>query len=182
MSIDTKEGDFILVLCHFLQENGAIREEFKLRLGRAVYIWYRRRELIIVVNGGLTQGTPRSQGLAAFIYLRGLGVPESNILWTEEGHDTFEELNIAQEIMKKRGWKMPIVVSNWMQLTQVSAVFFRLGIDWLPSATKLSVPREDMLLYVFQRIIAYFISLIDPHGKLLEFLRRGRKEKWGQKI
>jgi uncharacterized SAM-binding protein YcdF (DUF218 family) len=181
MSISAVNGDFILVLCHFLEENGEIREEFWRRLEKAVQIQRQRPELIVVINGGQTMNTPRSQGRAAHDYLRDRGVPEENILWNEEAHDTFGELNLAVQIMREHGWKTPIVVSNLMQLMQVRSVFFRRGVKWVPAETPLC---DRSALYVLQRFVAAILGLLFPDGKIfpLDLMRRSREKGLGQKI
>ena len=39
----------------------------------------------IVINGGMTVGTPRSQGRAARDYLVNRGVQKEQIIWGEDG-------------------------------------------------------------------------------------------------
>jgi DNA-directed RNA polymerase subunit H (RpoH/RPB5) len=171
---------FVLVLCHFLQEDGSLRPEFRVRLKRDAKL-FDVYPVTIVVNGGRTKNTPRSQANAAHDYLRELKVPEHAILWTEEGHDTMEELVLAQKVMMELGLKDPIVVSNWMQLLQVRVVFWRKRILWTPSYTR---QYDKSVLYCLQRAVAVMLAVVDPDGKgpIFRLLRNGRENLWGQKI
>ena len=175
------QGDCILVLCHFLKEDGAIREEFAVRLKKAASIQSLEPELTIIINGGRTRGTSRSQGQAAYELLCSLGAPEQNVIWSEAGHDTFSELSLAWEIMQDRGWHEPIVITNWMQLMQVRVAFWRLGINWSPAETSLC---DRSMRYALARLAAAVLAIFFPEvrGWLFNLLRYGRERVWVQKI
>ena len=120
--------DCILVLCHFLEKNGTIVDEFRSRLEEAAKVQKSNPHLCIMVNGGTTVGRPISQGKAAYEFLHARGVPDDRIIWGNEGHDTLEELQLAREIMRRYHWSCPLVVTNRLQQMQVSVAFWRRGV------------------------------------------------------
>lgn len=167
--------DCILVLAHFLEPGtGAIQPELHERLKKVVFLQNREPWLRVILNGGQTAGTPRSQGQAMRDFLLEHGVPDRVIIWSEQGHDTFEELNLFVKAMRKHSLSDPYVVTNSEQLWQVRIVFWRLGIPWIPVPTPL---HDHTLKYVATRVTAAVLSVFDPRGTMMAFLRKHRATK-----
>ena len=176
-----RSADCIVVLCHFLNEDGSLREEFRERLDAAVRLQRQSPNLSIINNGGKTKFTPVSQGRAAHDYLRGKGIPEKSILWSEEGHDTLDEIRTAREMMRQKGWHAPIIISNRLHLLRIRLACSRQGIECIPFPTKL---HDRSWKYVLEQLIALPLTLADPSGKgwVFRFIRFLRARVLGQKI
>jgi uncharacterized SAM-binding protein YcdF (DUF218 family) len=172
--------DCIVVFCHFLQQNGMLRDEFVERLDAAIRL-NQMYATPIVVNGGRTHGTPRSQGEAARKYLEEQGVPEEEIVSSSEGHDTLEEIRLACATMEERGWSHAMFVTNRLQSTQVHIALWRFGLEWEWCETPL---HDHSLSYLLERLIALPLTLIDPRGTgpLFRLLRWSRRHLLGQHI
>ncbi|HEY4502310.1 MAG TPA: YdcF family protein [Candidatus Paceibacterota bacterium] len=158
-------GDVILVLCHFLKKNGALSEEFHIRLDKAIALWETDTYLSVVVNGGRTLGTPRSQGAVAAEYLMANGVPAQKVMWSERGHDTLDEVNIARDIVEKKGWGKIIVISNFFHLTQADVALSRRGVVASFVPTPLRIRGLELLTYIPVRFVIPLLTWLDPEGK-----------------
>jgi len=76
---------------------------FQSRLDHAAGLYRQGVAPVIVVTGGKQEGDRVSQGLAAYDYLRSLGVPDEALLVEVDGRNTFTELSATAAILASSG-------------------------------------------------------------------------------
>jgi uncharacterized SAM-binding protein YcdF (DUF218 family) len=89
-----------IVVMGAAQYDGRPSPVLQARLDHAVELWRDGYAELIVVTGGKKAGDRVTQGFAGYQYLRGQGVPESDIKVEVEGTNSYEELSASAHILR----------------------------------------------------------------------------------
>ncbi|MFP5322276.1 MAG: YdcF family protein [Acidimicrobiia bacterium] len=84
---------------------------------------------IVVVTGGNQQGDRFTEAGTGYAYLRGRGVPEDAILREEQGANTWEQLAAATRLMRDRGMRSAVLVSDDYHAYRLGRIAHELGLD-----------------------------------------------------
>jgi len=123
-----KESDCIIVLgCQvkgthpspFLQE----------RLKEGIRLYKEGYGKYIIVSGGKGPGEDITEAEAMKKYLLDKGIEESKIVMEDESKNTMDNLAFSKKVMKNKGFKNAVVVSNNYHLKRVSLMCKRLKMD-----------------------------------------------------
>jgi uncharacterized SAM-binding protein YcdF (DUF218 family) len=149
-----------IVVMGAAQYNGQPSPVLKARLDHAADLYRRGVAPLIVVTGGKQPGDRVTQGLTGFDYLRGLGIPESDIKVEVEGTDSYEELSAASLIIAQAGVAPDVVlVSDPYHSLRISQIAEQVGLTphlspGNTSSSLRSLARETVAVAV-GRIIGY---------------------------
>lgn len=96
------------------------------RIAHAASLYCDGRADWLVVCGGIGEHPP-AEAEVMRAYARELGVPEARILLEDRSADTFENAVNAAQILRARGWRRVLVVSDAFHLPRALFLFRRLG-------------------------------------------------------
>ncbi len=103
---------------------------------------------VIICSGGLGQNPP-TEAEAACRLAQSLGVPGSAIILETQAHSTEETSLYVAEIMRGRGWRSAVVVSDGYHLARTAMLFERAGVTIYPSpAQQLAGPMNPLERFV----------------------------------
>ena len=171
-------ADAILVLGRNL-ENGAPSQVFMARLAHGAELYRDGLAPRIIVAGGLTGGSDRTEAEVGREVLLGLWLPEDAVYCEGRSRHTLENLRYVRETLKDQGWRRLLVVSDPLHLARVSALARGLGLDFSCSPAVaaagtgirywLRALRESFFLHWYHTGIAY--SRLIRSEKLLSRVR-----------
>lgn len=134
---DTRRSDAIVVL-GAAQYNGRPSAVFKARLDHAADLYQGRVAPTIVVTGGKQTGDNFTEATSGANYLHDKGVPDAAILRETTSHSSWESLSAAARVLRKRGEKQVVLVSDPFHALRVRAIANELGLDAVTSPTRTS--------------------------------------------
>lgn len=98
------------------------------RIDHAVGVFRQRRAAFLVVSGGAVGPPPAEAEIMRTLALA-KGVPNERIIVEDQARNTFENALYTGLIMRRRGWRRAIVVTDAFHLPRSLFVFRRLGLD-----------------------------------------------------
>ncbi|HLU26420.1 MAG TPA: YdcF family protein [Longimicrobiales bacterium] len=122
-----RNADVILVL-GAAQYNGRPSPVLRARLDHALELYRQGYAERILVTGGVGVGDTLSEGEVARRYAVQHGVPDSVILVENEGLTSAESVNAAAELMRARGLRTALVVSDPFHMLRLEVLARRAGI------------------------------------------------------
>lgn len=134
-------ADAIVVL-GAAQYNGEPSPALAARLDHAAALWQRGVAPVLVVTGGAQPGDRFTEASASARYLHRLGVPDEALLREVQGSSTWESLAATARIMRGRGWRRAVLVSDAYHSLRVAAIAADVGLEALVSPTPRSPSRS----------------------------------------
>lgn len=148
---DQAEPSDAIVVLGAAQYAGRPSPVLKARLDHAVELYRKRQAPWLVLTGGRGTGDTTSEAAVGRRYALREGVPESAILLEGEGRTTTESLEAAAQIMRARGLRRAILVSDPFHMLRLKILATQFGMDVLTSPTRtspISASRSESLTYV----------------------------------
>jgi len=128
MKTKPKSSDCIIVLgCQVKGTNPSPFLQERLKEGIRLYKEGYGKH--IIVSGGKGPGEDVTEAEAMKRYLIDKGIDESNIIIEDKSKNTMENLTFSEKVMKEKGFKNSVVVSNKYHLKRVSLMCKRLGMN-----------------------------------------------------
>jgi uncharacterized SAM-binding protein YcdF (DUF218 family) len=137
-------ADAILVLGRSLHNNQP-SDVFRARLDHSLELWRSGLASHLVVAGGLTGTSIRTEAAAGREYLLERGVPEHQVLTEDRSRHTLENLVNVREQARRRGWRHLLIVSDPLHLARVSALAHGLSLGIAASPAMTAPPRPGGL-------------------------------------
>jgi len=132
-----KPAESIVVL-GAAQYDGRPSPVLRARLDHAVDLWNHHLAQIVILTGGTGVGDTTSEAAVGRRYVKRHGVPEGVILLENEGRTTRESLLAVSRILKSRGMKSAILVSDPFHMLRLWILSRRFGFTAYTSPTKTS--------------------------------------------
>lgn len=129
-SPELRSADAILVL-GAAQWNGRPSPVLRARLEHALALYEQGLAPTVVLTGGVGEGDTVSEGEVARRYMRDAGVPESALLVERRGLTSAESMGAAAALMRERGLRSALLVSDPFHMLRLEALARRAGIDGL---------------------------------------------------
>ena len=140
-----------IVVLGAAQYNGRPSPVLRARLDHAIALYREGYAPLILVTGGVGRGDTTSEAAVGRRYAVREGVPERAILLEAEGRTTTASLEAAAEIMKERGLRRAILVSDPFHMLRLKILARRFDMEVLTSPTRsspISASRSESLAYV----------------------------------
>lgn len=137
-------ADAILVLGRRLEQD-RLTPVFEARLEQAETLWRRGLAPRIIVAGGATGSSARSEAEAGWAWLVDRGLPEAAVLMEGRSQHTLENLFNVRVEMRKAGWLTLLVVSDPLHLARAKATAQGLELDVRCSPAKEAPPTRGTL-------------------------------------
>jgi uncharacterized SAM-binding protein YcdF (DUF218 family) len=134
---DTRRSDAIVVL-GAAQYNGTPSPVFKARLDHAGDLYDEHVAPLVVVTGGKQPGDKFTEATSGADYLHEKGVPDSAILRETTSHTSWESLAAAARVLRARGEKQVVLVSDPFHALRIRSIASELGLDAVTSPTRTS--------------------------------------------
>jgi uncharacterized SAM-binding protein YcdF (DUF218 family) len=117
-----------IVVLGTAQYNGKPSPDLKARLDEALAAYKEGYAPYIVVTGGKLEGDAYTEAETGQIYLTDHGVPESAILMETEGNDSWQSMQGAADMLKQRGLKRVLLVSDGFHIFRLKLMARELGL------------------------------------------------------
>ncbi len=137
-------SDLILVLGRRLERDRPT-PVFIGRLARAEDLWRGGLAPRILVTGGITGRSDRSEAAAGRDWLLGRGVPAEAVLTEDQSQHTLDNLFYVRERMTAQGWGRALLVSDPLHLARARALAAGLRMDTRCQAAEACPPRRGSL-------------------------------------
>jgi vancomycin permeability regulator SanA len=124
---DVHPADAIVVL-GAAQYNGRPSPVLKARLDHAFDLYQRGYARTIITTGSYGPDPNFSEAEVSTKYLVQRGVDSSNIITDQGGGSTYDSIDAASGLLKAKGWKTALVVSDGFHLYRVKRMFTDKGI------------------------------------------------------
>lgn len=129
------------------------------RLDHALDLWRRGLAPTIVLTGSKQPGDRFTEAYAGFTYLRERGVPERDLVIVDDGTSTWESLAASGRVLRARGVRTVLLVSDPYHSLRLSNIASEVGIDGRvsPTSTRSSSKPllREALLVAGGRIVGY---------------------------
>ncbi len=129
----TDPADAGVVLGSKVNTDGTPSSRLQARLDRSKTLLENKQISLIVVSGG-TGKEGFSEALVMRDYLVAKGIPTEKILMDEQGNTTRATADNVAQMLKIRGMKSVIVISQYFHLTRSKMAFRQAGLDKVGSA------------------------------------------------
>lgn len=140
-----------IVVLGAAQYDGRPSPVLKARLDHAIDLWSAGMGEKLIVTGGMGTGDTTSEAAVSRSYARKRGIPDSAILLETTGRTTQESMESVAAIMKTRGYRRAILVSDPFHMLRLWIIAKRLGISPFTSPTRtspISPNREKRWRYI----------------------------------
>ena len=134
---DTRRSAAIVVL-GAAQYNGTPSPVFKARLDHAADLYDEHVAPMVVVTGGKQPGDMFTEATSGANYLHEKGIPDSAILRETTSHTSWESLAAAARVLRARGEKQVVLVSDPFHALRIRSIARELGLDAVTSPTRTS--------------------------------------------
>jgi uncharacterized SAM-binding protein YcdF (DUF218 family) len=131
-------GDIIILLGGGVYDSvadlsgpGAPTEEMLGRIVTAVRL-HKRLDIPIIVSGGKVFENKKAEAPIVKRFLIDLGVPGNKIIMEDKSRDTFENVKYTSEILKKSGYRKPILVTSAYHMKRAVMTFNKINLDVIP--------------------------------------------------
>jgi uncharacterized SAM-binding protein YcdF (DUF218 family) len=153
---DTGPADAVLVLGRSLagDEPTAV---FRARLDHGATLWRTGLAPRIVISGGRTGRSTKSEAAAGHDYLVATGVPSEALSLEDRSRHTLENLYFVRDTARERGWKRILLVSDPLHLARAAALARGLGLDVRVSPAVAAPPPRGSLRWTLRAIREGFL-------------------------
>ncbi|HYU39289.1 MAG TPA: YdcF family protein [Acidimicrobiia bacterium] len=134
---DSRRSEAIVVL-GAAQYNGRPTPVFRARLDHAADLYKERVAPTIVVTGGKQAGDQFTEATSGANYLHNKGVPDAAILRETTSRTSWESLAAAARVLRDRGEKQVVLVSDPFHALRIRSIANELGLDAVTSPTRSS--------------------------------------------
>jgi uncharacterized SAM-binding protein YcdF (DUF218 family) len=132
------DADAVVVLGAAVVAPGTPGEALRRRLAHGVRVLNDRGTAFLLLSGGHVGAPPAEAELMRLLALQ-QGVAEDRIVIEDRARNTFENALYTGRIMRERGWRRVVVVTDAFHLPRALYVFRRLGLEAIGAA----VPRTS---------------------------------------
>jgi uncharacterized SAM-binding protein YcdF (DUF218 family) len=134
---ERRPTDAIIVL-GAAQYDGRPSPVFEARLTHAVALWRDGLAPAFIVTGGKLPGDRTTEAAAAREYALGHGIPPAAIFGEDRAHNTLDSLEAVARLMRERGLRSAVIVSDPTHMLRALRIAHDLGIEAYGSPTTTS--------------------------------------------
>lgn len=135
-----------IVVMGAAQYDGRPSPQLQARLDHVVELWERGLAPLVVVTGGNQPGDHFTEAGASALYLTDHGVDPGAILAEDRGHSSWESLHSVAEILRSRGARTVLLVSDPYHSLRIRLMAQELGFTAYVSPTRTSPVRGGTAL------------------------------------
>lgn len=149
--LDQAQKSDAIVVLGAAQYSGKPSPVLKARLDHALELWDHGMAGRLILTGGKGTGDTTSEAAVGKIYAQKHGVPDSAILLESGGRTTRESMQTVARIMKSKGLRSAILVSDPFHMLRLRILAKRFGFTPYTSPTRtspISPNREQRWKYI----------------------------------
>lgn len=165
--IDERRPVDAIVVLGAAQYDGRPSPVFAARLDHAADLWDAGLATTFVVTGGRMPGDRTTEAAVARDYALERGVPATAILGEDEARNTLDSLRAVAAIMRERGLRSALLVSDPTHMLRCLTIARDLGIDaWGSPAPAAPVAADPVrtaraALHELGALVAYWLGALD---------------------
>ena len=161
---DEPRASEAIVVLGAAQYDGRPSPVLKARLDRAHELYEEGIAPRIVTTGANQEGDRFTEGFVGFEYLRGLGVPEDDLIVITDGVNTWEELSATAAQLRPLGLDKVVLVSDGYHALRLAHTADELGLD----ATVARTDGSPTFRQLARETAAVSLGRIIGYGRLAE--------------
>lgn len=145
-----------IVVLGAAQYDGHPSPVLRARLDHVVELWDRHMARVVILTGGTGPGDTTSEAAVSRDYVRKHGIPDDAILLENEGRTTRESMLAVAGMLKDRGLKTAILVSDPFHMLRLWILSRRFGFIPYTSPTRtspISPNREERWKYMLSESV-----------------------------
>jgi uncharacterized SAM-binding protein YcdF (DUF218 family) len=131
-------ADVIVVLGSRVFPSGRPGQSLARRADHAAVLYHQGYAGHVLCSGGFSEGNTRSEAQVACDRVVAAGVPRAAVSLEQRATSTEENAAYSAAIMRRRGWRSAIVVSDGYHLLRATWMFQRAGIEAYPSPAQVT--------------------------------------------
>jgi uncharacterized SAM-binding protein YcdF (DUF218 family) len=135
-------ADVIVVLGSQVYPGGRLGASLERRAQHAARLYERGWASHIICSGGVGDYSP-SEAEAACGRIAELGVPPTVLSYEDRSHSTEENAAYSAAIMRERGWRSAILVTDGFHILRATLMFERAGVIAYPSPAQVTAGPMD---------------------------------------
>lgn len=134
---DVRDPADIIVVFGAAQFNGTPSPVLAARLDHAFDLYEDGVSDLIATTGSKAEGDAFTEGFSGYVYLRDLGVPDSDIVTVVDGENTWQQMSASATQMQERDLTTALLVSDGYHSFRLQAIADELGVQaWVsPTST-----------------------------------------------
>lgn len=155
---DHRPASDAIVVLGTAQYDGRPSDVFAARLDHAARLYQDGVAPRIVVLGGNQPGDRTTEGAAGASYLTEHGIDGEAVIAVEEGSNTLNSLEAAEELFADRGWESAVLVTDPWHALRAGTMARDLGLDAVVSPTRsgpIVQSRETQARYIWRETWAH---------------------------
>ncbi len=133
-----RPADVIVVLGSQVFPSGRPGPSLARRADHAAELYHQGYAAHVICTGGLSEPDPVSEARVACDRTVAAGVPREAVILEEQAASTEENAAFGAAIMRSRGWRSAIIVSDGFHLLRATWMFQRAGVEAYPSPAQVT--------------------------------------------
>ena len=160
---ERRPADAIIVL-GAAQYDGKPSPVFEARLEHAVALWRDGIAPVFIVTGGKLQGDRTTEAAVAREFALSKGIPGDAVIGEDRAHNTLASLTAVANLMRERGLRSAVIVSDPTHMLRSLRMARDLGIEAYGSPTTTSPVGDDLgrsaraMLHELGALGVYFVT------------------------
>jgi vancomycin permeability regulator SanA len=150
-------ADVAIVLGNAVRKNGQPSARLQARLDKAVELYQQGLFPDLIVSGGAGQGG-LNEAEVMKKYLVSKGLPEDHIIVDDDGANTYLTAKNAARIMREKGLRSAIVISQYFHLSRAKLALKRFGVATVYTAHPRFFEMRDFYS-IAREVIGYYAYL-----------------------
>lgn len=131
-------ADVIVVLGSQVYSSGRPGPSLARRADHAAALYRQGYAAHVICTGGLSEPDPVSEARVACDRIVAAGVPREAVILEEQATSTEENAAFTAAILRERGWRSAIIVSDGYHLLRATWMFQRAGVAAYPSPAQVT--------------------------------------------
>lgn len=138
-----QHADVLIVLGAQVQPGGRLGPSLERRVQHAAALYQQGLADHVLCSGGVGDHPP-AEAQAACDRLIELGVPPDVMVYEDRSHSTEENAAYSIELLRARGWRSVLLVSDGFHLFRATWIFQRAGVEVYPSPAQATVGSMEL--------------------------------------
>ncbi len=140
---DDRRSADIIVVFGAAQFNGTPSPVLAARLDHAFDLYTEGLAGLIATTGSKAEGDTFTEGFSGYVYLRNLGVPDSDIVTIVDGENTWQQMSATATQMQDRDLSTALLVSDGYHSFRLRSIADEIGIEAWVSPTSTDATMSD---------------------------------------
>lgn len=161
-SDELHKADVAVVLGNKVHPNGIPSIRLQMRLDRTVQLYRKHYFSSVLVSGGVgKEGHDEAKVMKQYLVKHGL--PAKDIIVDSAGNTTFHTMKYTKSLLKQRGWRSVLLISQYFHISRSKLAASRFGIKKVYSAHAIYHFEWREFYSLFREFFGYYAYLLKSY-------------------